>query len=66
MIDLSSVKSGDLVWCFDYPTNPPYNICNACLYEYVKASKGEQELRRPDNGAIVRFRYIAPIEGAEP
>jgi len=56
------IKPGDLVWCFDFPTDPPYHVGNACLYEYVKAHKGEHELRRPDNGATVFFRYVAPYE----
>lgn len=55
------LNPGDLVWAFDYPTDPPYDVCNACKLEYVNTGKGEYQLRRPDNGELVYFRYIVPI-----
>ena len=56
------IKAGDLVWAFDYPTDPPYNVCNACLLEYVKPVNKEHELKRTDNGVTVYFRFVAPQE----
>jgi len=59
------IEPGDLVWCFDYPTDPPYHVGNACLYEYVEACKGEHKLKRTDNGNIVYFRYVAAYQKRE-
>lgn len=55
----SRIKPGDLVWAFDYPTEPPYHIGNACKLEYVEKVKGEHKLKRPDNGEIVYFRFVS-------
>lgn len=59
---MTQPKPGDLVWCFDYPTDPPYHVGNACLYELLEYGEKESKLKRPDNGAVVWFRYIAPYQ----
>ena len=60
--DVKQPQPGDLVWCFDYPTDPPYHVGNACLYELLEYGEKESKLKRPDNGAEVWFRYIAPYQ----
>lgn len=57
---MNNINIGDLVWAFDYPTEPPYHVNNACLLEYVSKEVNEFKLKRTDNGNIVYFRYVAP------